>query len=134
MPQVVLDLTRLSLRTSLRGVSLRRCRLCLPDFHLASLRHQEQAEHEAYCRYSDGVDQGIADTARRLVHRRSDERHQSAWARPERGRWRACGAEGFCITAVGPGACAARAGRTGRPKRLISTQYHRQSAARGNRG
>src|SRR4029077_4941195 len=42
---------------------LRRCRLWLPDFHLASLRHQEQAEHEAYRRYSDRVDQGIADTA-----------------------------------------------------------------------
>jgi len=38
------------------------------------------------------------------------------------------------ITAVGPGACAARAGRLGGPERLISTQYQRRSAARGNSG
>jgi hypothetical protein len=38
--------------------------------------------------------------------------------RRERVRWRACGAEGFRINAVGPGAHAARAGRLGRPERL----------------
>jgi hypothetical protein len=42
--------------------------------------------------------------------------------------------EGFRINAIGPGACAARAGRLGGPERLISTQYHRRSATRGNRG
>jgi len=52
------------------------CRLRLPDAHLASLRHQEQAEHEAYRGNSDRVDQSIAETARRLVRRRGDEWHQ----------------------------------------------------------
>ena len=50
----------------------------VPRSYFASLRHQEQAEHEAYRRNSDRVDQSISDTARCRVCRRGDEWHQSA--------------------------------------------------------
>src|ERR1700730_8822564 len=46
------------------------CRLRAPDFHLARLRHQVQAEPKAHSRSSKRVAQSIADTTGRLVRRR----------------------------------------------------------------
>src|SRR5580704_8836960 len=70
-------------RTAPRPACVAKLPLCpyclrLPDFHLTSLRHQEQTKHEAYRRNSDRVDQSIAETASRLVRSRGDEWHQSA--------------------------------------------------------
>ena len=49
-------------------------------------------------------------------------------------RQSACGAEGFRINAVGPGACAARAGRLGRPERLNGVPPGEIAAHQGHPG
>ena len=53
------------------------CRLPLmfPDAHMASLRHQEQAQDQAHGGNGDRVDQRIGETSRRLIRGRGDERH-----------------------------------------------------------
>src|SRR6266516_4026746 len=70
-------------RMAPQGVALPAYRLCLgrlrlPDFHLARLRHQVQAQHQAYRRDGDRVDQSISDTTGRRIRRRGDEWHQPA--------------------------------------------------------
>ena len=82
--------------------------------HAAVRRALRQAwELSAGCPFPACV--ALAEAADALLTRRAPPL-ALAHGPPERGA--GCGAEGFRITAVGPGACAARAGRLGRPERL----------------